>query len=287
MTELKRWLDEAPSDDIRALLAAAREENAPPRLLRRTLVALGTTSATAAAGASGASAASGAAKLGMLAIVLKWGGAGLVSGTLVAGAVAGVTRVAAMHDASRARTHAASERPASPQTNPTPELPRTDAAGTANTAMAPDAVPAPPSGPSQTNVAAVLPTSAPAMPLPPATPSTAAVALRSASSVPVPPPADSGPATAREVALVDAARTALRRGDGNTASSLLRDYEQRFVPAHLEPEVLYLRMQAAKTQGDREAARNAAARIVSQFPQSPEVGRAEELLNADSSANKK
>ncbi|HSU40792.1 MAG TPA: hypothetical protein VLJ38_14530 [Polyangiaceae bacterium] len=284
MTELKRWLDDAPSDDIHALLAAAREENAPPRLLRRTLVALGTTSATVAAGASGASAASGAAKLGMLGIVLKWGGAGLVCGTLVAGAVAGVSRVATTHDTSRSR---AFERPASPQTNPTPELPRTNPARTAHTATAPDAAPAPPSGPSQPDVAALPRTSAPAMPLPPATPSTAAVTLRSASSVRVPPPADPGPATAREVALVDAARTALRRGDGNTASSLLRDYEQRFVPAHLEPEVLYLRMQAAKTQGDREAARNAAARIVSQFPQSPEVGRAEELLNADSSADKK
>jgi Tfp pilus assembly protein PilF len=86
---------------------------------------------------------------------------------------------------------------------------------------------------------------------------------------------------------VDAARTALRRGDGERTLRLLSDYEHRFAPVHLEPEVLYLRMQAAKLQGDRAGARRAATQIVTQFPQSPEVGRAEELLSSNGDTAKK
>lgn len=63
-------------------------------------------------------------------------------------------------------------------------------------------------------------------------------------------------------------------------------YEARFVPAHLEPEVLFLRMTAAEARGDaREATRNAEL-IVSRYPKSPGVGRAEELLHAASAGTK-
>jgi len=103
----------------------------------------------------------------------------------------------------------------------------------------------------------------------------------------VPEPPDSRAATAREVALVDAARAALRRGDGGGTLRLLGDYERLFHPAHLEPEVLYLRMQAAQQQGDRAGARRAATQILTEFPQSPEVGRAEELLQAETGSVKK
>jgi hypothetical protein len=282
MTTLKRWLDDTPSEEIRHLLAVARDEKAPPRLLDRTLVALGTTSATAAAATSGA-AVSGAsvAKLSMLGVVLKWGGAGLVSGTLVAGAVAGVTRVAT-RGSTRSQPDSALHEPAPRTTNPSPELPR-QAATASDVATRKSA----PNSASMTYALA-----SPNLTAPSAVTTTNGTGARPAATNPAPNAArpapanptlmrlESGAATAREVALVDAARNALRAGDGAGSLQLLGDYERRFSPAHLEPEVLYLRMQAAEIQADDTVARRAARQIVREYPQSPEAGRAEELLHA-------
>src|SRR5262249_10914660 len=109
------------------------------------------------------------------------------------------------------------------------------------------------------------------------------------STEPAPPPAgEPAPetASAQEVALVDGAMSALRAGDAAGATRSLASYEARFVPTHLEPEVLFLRMVAAQARGDaNEAARNAKL-IVSRYPKSPGVGRAEEILRAPGAATK-
>jgi hypothetical protein len=287
MTELKPWLDDAPPDEIRRLLEVAREENAPSRVMQRTLAALGATSATAIAGAG--SAATAGAKLGILGIALKWGGAGLLSGTLVAGAVAGIARVAA-NAPSKSRVHVTFTEPASSTTNPGFDLPRHGVLPAPPSADAPNPDAPNPDAPPST----LAPASAPASPT---LETEASARARSstetrpsaespASALAPPAPASTEPATAREVAVVDAARSALRRGDGRAALDLLDDYERAFSPPHLEPEVLYLRMQAEKASFDLAAARRTAALIVSRFPRSPEVGRAEEILRAGDAAPK-
>jgi len=240
MTELKRWLDDSPPDAIHQLLSMAREESAPPRVLQKTLIALGTTSATSAAAAASSVGLGGGAKAGMLSIVLKWGGVGLLSGAVVAGTLEGVAR----YDASNAKRSPPAElRPPVPAANPSPDLPRGDAQELAPVPTA-SQKPAPPTR------------HAPA-PERSAAPETA---------------------TAAEIQLVDSARAALRKRDAATVLELLAAYEKTFAPPHLEPEVLYLRMQASLLRGDDDAARRFARAIVTRYPKSPGVGQAESLL---------
>jgi len=167
-----------------------------------------------------------------------------LSGALVAGAAAGVTHVTSTKPAPP-HAHVVRESSAALPVNPTPDLPH-------------------PSVPTPVASNDALADSEPTKP-------TGAVRAR---------PADSGAATAREVALIDSARSTLRSGNGSAALRLLDDYEREFTPTHLEPEALYLRMQAAKLNGDADAARRAAARIATDFPHSPEASRADELLHA-------
>ncbi len=269
MSEPKRWLLDGPPAEIRALLEHARSESAPPRVLRGTLVALGTTSATTAMASAGAAASTGA-KVSMLGILLKWGGAGLLAGTVVAGGAAGVDRLVVSR---HAVAHASVEQapPLVTAANPSPDLPRT---------------PAPRTTPEEPAAAAEGPVTGSKRAL--AVSSRASVASAARADEPAPPRA--GPptetASAQEVALVDGAMSALRAGDAAGAARSLAGYETRFVPAHLEPEVLFLRMVAAEARGDgSEAARNAEL-IVGRYPKSPGVGRAEEILRVPGAATK-
>ncbi|HTQ03780.1 MAG TPA: hypothetical protein VMI54_07975 [Polyangiaceae bacterium] len=270
MTEVKRWLEDSPPPEIRALLEQARHESAPPRVLRGTLVALGTTSATTAmAGAGGV--ASGGAKASMLGILLKWGGAGLLAGTVVAGGAAGVDRIVT---GDRAASVAKEEHapPSTTAANPSPDLPRAGAPR----APAPEPAPTtevtpPPSAPRSSSVT------------PPANP---AAAARPSEPPPAADATTGEPASAPEIALVDGAMSALRAGDAAGAARSLAGYETRFVPAHLEPEVLFLRMVAAQARQDDGEARRNASLIVSRFPKSPGVGRAEEILKAAGATTK-
>ncbi len=246
MTELKRWLHDSPPDAIARLLASAQHEKAPSRVLRRTLVALGASSVTATA--VGAAASTGvAAPLGasLLGIIVKWGGAGLVGGTLVAGGIAGVQRLgapSAKADAPVSRVAAAAPM------NPSPELPSRARAPVAQAVVQP----------APSAVAAPLPARV-----------VAPAPVRNAES-----------STAGEVELVDAARARLRAGDGAAVLGLLARYEADFAPAHFEPEVLYLRMLSSVLLGDRAGAKRLAELIVDRYPQSPGVWQAEELLRA-------
>jgi len=243
MNDVKRWLDDSPPEAVLHLLRSARGERAPKRVLKRTLIALGTTTTTAvAAGSAGLGAA---AKLGsgMLGIVVKWGGAGLIGGTLVAGAVAEVSRVSTSRRAEPPPTYAPAP-PAAPAANPSPELPRGG------------------------GLPAVSAEAEPVIAPPPVKPSAAVT-----PHVELPP-------TAREIELIDQARSLLRSGEGDAVRRLLIGYEESFTPAHFEPEVVYLRMQAAVLRGDKAEARRMARLIVTRFPKSPEVGQAEGILEA-------
>jgi hypothetical protein len=245
MTELKRWLDDSPPEAIRQLLLLAREESAPPRVLQKTLLALGTTSATTAVAAASSVGLGAGTKAGMLSILLKWGGTGLIGGVLVAGTFAGVTRYEASNGK---RTPTAELRHPVPAANPVPDLPRVPAQ---EHAPAPSTSPKP--GPTTRHSPAPEPTAAPE------------------------------PATAAEIQLVDSARAALRQRDAAAVLDLLAGYERSFRPPHLEPEVLYLRMQASLLRGDEADARRFARSIVTRYPKSPGVGQAEALLRAPAS----
>ena len=242
MTELKRWLDDSPPDAIRQLLSMAREESAPPRVLKNTLVAIGTTSATTAAAAASSVGLGGGAKAGLLSIVLKWGGLGLLSGAIVTGTFAGVAHDEAIN---AKRSPPAKLRPPVPAANPIPDLPR-----------------------AQAHEVASAPTSSP---------KPGAVSKHSSAPERTVAPE---PATAAEIQLVDSARTALRRRDATAVLALLAGYEKTFTPPHLEPEVLYLRMQASLLRGNDDDARHFAHSIVTRYPKSPGVGQAESVLRA-------
>jgi len=254
MTKLKRWVDDSPPAAVLGLLQAARTEKAPSRVVSRVLVAVGTTSA-----ASGVAAASGgaatASKLApsIAAIVIKWGGAGLLGGSVVAGTVAVVN-----HAGSSVAVIAPKVNPAPPvrvTANPVPELPR-----------------APP------EVNAVDSVDAPVMPVVPTTLDSKAKPAVSASKH------EDDSVLAAESALIGSAHARLRSGDGAAVLELLNGYEQRFSPPHFEPEVLYLRMQSSLARGDRAEARRLAALIVKRFPASPGVGQAAAILRADGEA---
>jgi hypothetical protein len=246
MTELKRWLDDSPPSSVARLLESARREQAPPRVVKRTLVALGATVTltTTAAGAAGTAGVATPLNATLLGIVAKWGGAGLIGGTLLAGGLAGIERLSAPRPET---TVAPAAPPAAAAMNPLPELPRPS-----TPAVAPKAEPSPVATSASTRTSADLP----------------APAARSSS-------------TTREIDLLDAARAHLRGGDGAAALRVLAAYERDFASPHFEPEVLFLRMQASVVAGDRAEAKRFAERIVSRYPQSPGVGQAEALLRAD------
>jgi len=250
MTKLKRWVDDSPPSAVLDLLQAARTEKAPSRVVSRTLVAFGTTSA-----ASGVAAASGgaatASKLApsIAAIVIKWGGAGLLGGSVVVGAVSAVNH----HTSSSGVTHASRANlspPSGVAGNPRPDLPRAPAAAAVESVAAPSRPNAPPVTEPRVKPGA------------------------SSSHH------DEASALDAESSLIGLAHARLRAGDGASVLELLSGYEERFSPPRFEPEVLYLRMQSAVASGDRANARRFAALIVKRFPTSPGVGHAEALLRA-------
>lgn len=75
--------------------------------------------------AGAGTAANTGAKVSMLGILLKWGGAGLLAGTVVAGGAAGVDRLL-MSEHAVLRPNAERAPPLVTAANPSPDLPRAD-----------------------------------------------------------------------------------------------------------------------------------------------------------------
>jgi len=248
MSDLKRWVDDSPPDALVGLIRSARGERAPSRVLSRTLIALGTTStASVVAAASGGVATVSKVAPSLALVVIKWGGAGLLGGSLVAGAMAVVSRAGS--SGVEPVPAASVAQPASRATNPSPDLPR----GGFAEAPGPELVPEPPA---------------------------------KASAVPMDKRVEAT-AIETETALIGAAHARLRAGDGTSALELLKSYEEHFEPPHFEPEVLFLRMQALLQRGEQDEARRVAGVIVKRYPTSPGVSRAEALLDSDAGALEK
>jgi hypothetical protein len=82
-----------------------------------------------------------------------------------------------------------------------------------------------------------------------------------------------------EVTALDRARSALAAGDATRALELLGQYEQAFPKGALRPEATYLRIQALSKSGQREAARELAARFLAKHPSTPHAAQLQALLS--------
>ena len=82
-----------------------------------------------------------------------------------------------------------------------------------------------------------------------------------------------------EVTALDRARSALAAGEAARALELLGQYEQAFPKGALRPEASYLRIQALSKSGQREAARELAARFLAKQPSSPHAAQLQALLS--------
>jgi hypothetical protein len=235
-----------------SLLRAGRDEWPSDAALARTLSAVGAGVAVVAV-TSGAAAgvsvgAKGGAALIGLGSVVKWLGMGAASGVVVAGIAHGITA------------------PSSPRVAETvvvsPARPAERAAQSPRVPGDRTRVVSPPEA---------VPTSEPIAPEP-----------RSAASPPRPEKSDDderGVPLAAEVALVDRARAALASGEPNRTLRELERYESLFPDRRLEPEVLYLRMEAYAAAGNAALARETAERSVRRFPRSPHAARARRILD--------
>jgi hypothetical protein len=234
------------------LLHAGRDEWPSDEALSRTLIAVGASAAVvtvagvaggAAAGASASTVAKGGAALVSFGSVMKWLGVGALSGVVVAGVA-----------------HEVSAPPRAP-TPPTavlvaPALPapvevRVRPAPAAETIPAPDPVVEEPK---------------PAV--------TAHPTRKDVGN-----PDDRGVPLAAEVALVDRARALLAGGDPARALQELAGYEKAFADPRLEPEVVYLRMEAHLLARDTARAKATAEQILRSFPRGPHAARARSVID--------
>ena len=251
-------LGRSGSPFVRELLAAGREERPSARTTQRALVALGTaaTALTAPSSAAGltsaaagtAAAASKTAGAGVgAAMIAKWVGVGVVAGAAAVGA-AGVIEPLVWPEPAAV--------PAESQSVPAAKL------------VAPSPPPSEPaslppleikSDPSQPKV--------PVRSFDPVRPSDQTAA-----------PGDS--ALAREVALLDQARAALRGGDTTSATRLLDAYDDQSEVHHLSGEALYIRMETLVRAGKPRAAAAVARRLLELHPHSAHAARARDVAAA-------
>jgi hypothetical protein len=243
MTDLSEdGLPEWTGEEL-ALLRSADDDRAPARSLPRTLAAVGVGGALAsgAVAAKGASVAAGvsAAKWTTLFGFSKWVGLAVISGVLVTGTVVVARR------AQQRTSVAAVSNPGA--------LPRRSATHMPATAVAPEA-------PRGAAVGADDPT--------PAT----AVGRRAAA-------VRSQPDISLEIASLDGARTALRRGNAGGALAALDRYDAEFGKSGgLRVEATVLRIDALLRSGNRARATALANAFLARNPKSPYAARVRALL---------
>jgi hypothetical protein len=261
MNEPKRWLEEGAPGDVEHLVRAAQAEQPDATSLARTLAAvgmgLGAASVAGAAKAAGAAAGAGGTAKATLpitgALLAKWGAVGAAIGTLAVGAARIATDAARVPPASASSVPSSGARPASVAPVPALSAPRQ---------AEPGAVP---------DIAEPLPTATEtrAQPLPPAAP----------DSGPAPAAPLDAETLAAEVKSVDRARAALAAGQAQRTLEELGEYERRFRKRGLEPEALYLRMEASLSLGQTAQARDAAQRLLARYPKSLHAARARVVLS--------
>jgi hypothetical protein len=289
MTDPKRWIDDGAPEDVRELLEAASREQPRRGSTERALTALGASGALAAARSAGAApavkgagavlAGKGAITSAPAALAIKWGLLGVVTALATAGTAAVVwknARPAATQEVARSSVAPASAPRA------TAVVPSIESQGAPSQESTPAREIAPPlhSEPSTPAPAARAPLARsealePARAIPA---EHAALAAEPASHEAA--ARETAPALAGEVAVIDEARADLRRGDLAGVLATLNAYDSRFAVRRLEPEALYLRMEALGRQGDTEGRRKVAERLLAEFPGAPQAARARAVLES-------
>jgi len=84
-----------------------------------------------------------------------------------------------------------------------------------------------------------------------------------------------------EANLIDQAREAVAAGDGPGALRILENHRRRFPQPRLQPEALYLRMQALRLEGHLEAAMRVAQHLLAEYPNGPQSAAARAVVNAE------
>jgi len=274
MTEFRRLLDSSSTPATRELLRSGLSDQPRRDVRERAALALGlsagiaatsavasATAASAAAGATVGAAGAGSAagkSLGALALV-KWLSIGVTAGVVAAGGAAVVRHEVARH-ATTARGPDAGGAPRGAQDTPSAvKSPRNGAGAEPNAAAA------------QSNGAFTAPLGAPSAlaPTPPAGTARAAVSHPAPprppqTQTPIPTPASG--ALAREVAQIDAARSALAAGDTARALAELERYERTRETPTFVREAELLRIDAFATRGERARAAELARRYLARFP---------------------
>ncbi|WP_437278619.1 sigma factor [Sorangium sp. So ce375] len=92
----------------------------------------------------------------------------------------------------------------------------------------------------------------------------------------------SAPTLASELALLDTARRALRRGEA-AALALLARHAREFPSAQLSDEAAAIRVEALASMGDRAGAHAAARRFLEAHPGSPHADRVESAAGLEAS----
>jgi TolA-binding protein len=247
-----------PKELERSLLASARLDVRPaPQAVRNRILGVMTAMGALGTGSAVAGATSGA--LGRLAIV-KW-----IAATAIVGAASAGGYTAVKH----ARLTAANVgRASDPQAvvargNASPvqtlENTRTGASPSSEEGATPTAAP----------VTAATPPPAPVQRHRAATPKAASPGKTAADTS----------SLEGEVAALDRARAALVAGDPARTIDLLDGYEQAFPKGALRQEATYLRIQAFSKSGQRGGARDLAARLLADHPESPHASQLRQLLS--------
>lgn len=81
-----------------------------------------------------------------------------------------------------------------------------------------------------------------------------------------------------EARLIDRAREAVTAGNSGLALRELDAHGARFARPVFRPEALYLRMQALRLNGNEEAARQIARRLLTAYPNGPQAAAARAFL---------
>jgi hypothetical protein len=273
--DLNRLLDSGDAFE-RELLGSALKDAGSRVALERSLSALAAASPAALGGLGKAS---------LLAMVAKWGAAGLLSGTVVA-VGAGVLRTGSDSHAAARVEAATGAQPAASILQAPRETPRVkpDPAGAAGAPVAAAACepycprssarPAPSQVARETTVV-----SAPTGPSLAASGSLPTIRVAPASASLAPPPRGGRAATlAEEVRVLESARQALDRGASSDALVALDDYGRRFANGALRPEASLLRVEALLAAGRRDDAEALARRMLAHDPGGPHRAKLNRLL---------
>lgn len=247
MSDVRRLLEEDGHDDFASELLRSAKNDAPSEALRVQILdaAIG----GGGGGGSGGGSAAKASRVPWKGIAAAGVGTAIVVGLLLA----------------NGKTTPATD-PSTTATAP----PATVTSETATTTVATTTAAPPPAEPTATS-----PETTAAAPV---VPTASAIVARPARSAPATSASSSAGSLAEEVAMLEAARGTLARGDASGAIGSLDGYAKRFPNGVLGREATVLRIEALQKRGDAAAARDLGHRFLAAHPRDAYAARVRSLL---------